>query len=162
MVCFFLETVLDKIDHKILSHLLEDGRCSFSQIAKDVNLTDVAIKKRFDRLKRKGIISSVSADINLKALGYENPIFVQIRSEISKNKDLIKRLKSIDYLIELHQVLGEYNLLAKLIVPNIDSAEKFIEQLGVLDGVLDIKTQVILSELKKSNSLPSFSLQKKF
>ena len=156
-----MEFELDKIDHKIISHLLEDGRCSFSQIAKDVSLTDVAIKKRVDRLKRKGIITSISATINLKALGYENPIYVQIRSEISKNKEIIKRLKSLDYVLELYQILGEYNLLAKLVVPSIDSAEKFIEQLGVIDGVLDIKTQVILSELKKSGSLPSFSLQRK-
>ena len=152
---------MDKTDHKILARLIEDGRVSFSQIAKEVELTDVAIKKRFDRLKRKGVISSVSANINLKALGYENPIYVQIRSEISKNKDIIKRLKSMDYLLELYQVLGEYNLLAKLIVPNIDSAEKFIEQLGILDGVLDIKALVVLSELKKSSSLPTFSFQKK-
>jgi len=70
-------------------------------------------------------------------------------------------LKEFDYIIELHQVLGEYNLLAKLVVPNLSLAEKFIEKLGVLDGVLDIKTLVILSELKKTNSLPIFSLQKK-
>ena len=153
--------MLDKTDHKILARLVEDGRMSFSQIAKEVELTDVAIKKRFDRLKRKGVISSVSANLSLKALGYENPIYVQIRSEISKNKDIIKRLKSLDYLIELHQVLGEYNFLAKLVVPNIDSAEKFIDQLGSMDGILDIKALVVLSELKKSNSLPSFSFQKK-
>lgn len=152
---------MDKVDHKIIQHLLQDGRSSFSSIAKDVNLTDVAIKKRVERLKRKGVISAITADLNLKVLGYENPIFVQIRSEISKNKELIKRLKEFDYIIELHQVLGEYNLLAKLVVPNLSLAEKFIEKLGVLDGVLDIKTLVILSELKKTNSLPIFSLQKK-
>jgi DNA-binding Lrp family transcriptional regulator len=153
---------LDKIDHKILGHLLIDGRAAFSNIAREVNLTDVAIKKRFDRLKRKGVISGVSVDINLKSLGYENPIYVQIRSEISKNRELIKRLKEMDYVVELNQVLGEYNLLAKLVVPDIDSAEKFINHLGSVDGVLDIKTQMVLSELKKTNSLPTFSFQKKF
>ena len=110
---------LDKIDFKIIQHLLVDGRASFSAIAKDVSLTDVAIKKRFERLKRKGVIDYISANLNLKIMGYENPIFVQIRSEISKNKDLIKRLKEFDSVIELHQVLGEYNLLAKLVVPNL-------------------------------------------
>src|SRR3989344_4070884 len=157
---FSLE-VLDNIDHKILSLLLEDGRASFSTIAGEVKLTDVAIKKRFERLKRRGIINSISADLNLKVLGYENPIFVQIRSEISKNRDVIKKLKEMDYVIELHQVLGEYNIFAKLVVPDLDSAEKFIERLGNLDGILDIKTLVVISEVKKSKSLPSFSLQKK-
>ena len=152
---------LDKIDHKIISMLIEDGRASFSAIALEVKLTDVAIKKRVERLKRRGIIASITADLSLKALGYENPIFVQIRSEISKNKDVIKRLKEFDYIIEIYQVLGEYNIFAKLVVPDLDSAEKFVERLGTLDGVLDIKTLVVMSEVKKSKSLPSFSLQNK-
>ena len=151
---------LDKVDHKIISLLLEDGRASFSNIASEVKLTDVAIKKRFERLKRRGIINSISADINLRVLGYENPIFVQIRSELSKNKDVIKKLKDLDYVLDLNQVLGEYNLLAKLVVPDLDSAEKFVESLGKMDGVLDIKTLVVISEVKKSKVLPSFSLQK--
>ncbi|MFH1256611.1 MAG: Lrp/AsnC family transcriptional regulator [Candidatus Diapherotrites archaeon] len=152
---------LDKIDHKIIQKLLEDGRSSFSTIAKETSLTDVAIKKRVERLKRRGIINSISADLNMKILGYENPIYVQIRSELSKNKEVIKRLKEFDYVLELYQILGEYNLLAKLVVPDLDSAEKFINRLGILDGILDIKTLMILSELKKTNSLPSASLQKK-
>ncbi len=134
---------------------------SFSSIAKDVQLTDVAIKKRVERLKRKGVITSITADLNLKVLGYENPIYVQIRSDMGKTKNLVKRLSEFDYVMELYQILGEYNLLAKLVLPDIDSAEKFINQLGVLDGIIDIKTQMILSELKKSNSLPTFSFQKK-
>ena len=58
---------------------------------------------------------------------------------MSKNKDVIKRLKELDYIIELYQILGEYNLLAKLIVPNIESAETFINKLGTFDGILDVK-----------------------
>ncbi|MCD6434236.1 MAG: Lrp/AsnC ligand binding domain-containing protein, partial [Candidatus Diapherotrites archaeon] len=61
---------------------------------------------------------------------------------------------------ELYQVLGEYNLLAKIIVPNLEQAEKFIEQIGLIDGVIDIKTLVVLSELKNETGLPSQTLQK--
>ena len=157
-----MQVSLDKIDLAILKRLLDDGRASFSSIAKDTNLTDVAIKKRVEGLKRKGVISSISVDLNFKTLGFENPIFVQMRSEISKNKDLIKKLSSLDYIVELHQVLGEYNLLAKILVTNLDHAEKVIGQLGLLDGILDFKTLVVLSEIKKSKALPSSSLQKRF
>ncbi len=152
---------LDKIDHKILGDLLKDGRKSFSAIARETKLTDVAIKKRVESLVRRGIISGVSADLNMKTLGYENPVFVQIRSELSKNKDLIKKLNSYDYVAELHQVLGEYNLFAKLVVPDLGSAERFINELGLVDGVIDVKTLVVLSELKKSYSVPSGTLQNK-
>ena len=152
---------LDKVDHLILSALLSDGRASFSAIARDSGLTDVAIKKRVESLKRRGVISGVSVDLNYKVLGYENPIFVQMRCEVSKQKDIIKKLQGMDFVLEFYQVLGEYNLHAKLIVPNLESAEKFINQLGLIDGVIDLKTMVVLSELKKSKTLPSSTLQNK-
>jgi Lrp/AsnC family transcriptional regulator for asnA, asnC and gidA len=152
---------LDKIDHKIIQRLLEDGRASFSSIAKEVKLTDVAIKKRVESLIKKGVISSIGANLNYKVLGYENPVFVQMRTDMSKHKDLVKKLSSFDYVLELYQVLGEYNLIAKIVVPNIDSAERFINDLGLIDGISDIKTQLVLSEVKKTNSLPTQALQKK-
>ena len=152
---------LDKIDHIVLKALLEDGRASFSAIARETKLTDVAIKKRVESLKRRGVIDSISVDLNYKALGYENPIFVQIRSEVSKHKDIVKKLNEMDFVLELYQVLGEYNLIAKLIVPNLETAEKFISQLGLIDGIIDLKTMVVLSELKKAAALPSKTFQNK-
>jgi DNA-binding Lrp family transcriptional regulator len=156
-----LSVVLDKIDYIILDALLHDGRASFSAIARETKLTDVAIKKRVESLKRRSIISGVSVDLNYKSLGYENPIFVQIRSELSKNKDIVRKLGNMDFVLELYQVLGEYNLIAKLIVPSLETAEKFISQLGLIDGIIDLKTMVVLSEIKKSSTLPSKTLQNK-
>ncbi len=152
---------LDRIDLIILKSLLRDGRASFSSIAKETKLTDVAIKKRVEGLKKKGVIDSITANLNLKTLGFENPIFVQIRSEIGKNKDLFKKLTDLDYVIELYQVLGEYNMLAKIVVNDLNQAEKVIAKLGVFDGLIDLKTLVVLSELKSGPSLPSGALQKR-
>ncbi|MBU1121067.1 MAG: Lrp/AsnC family transcriptional regulator [archaeon] len=153
---------LDKIDHQIIRMLLDDGRVSFSTIAKEVKLTDVAIKKRIDGLIRKGVINSINANINLNVLGYQNPLFIQLRTETGKHKDLTKKLGSFDNVLELYHVIGEYNLLAKIVVPEISEAETFINKLGLLDGVLDIKTQLVINELKKTNALPTMPLQKKF
>lgn len=152
---------LDRIDHVIIQRLIEDGRTSFSAIAKETNLTDVAIKKRFESLKRRNVIRAVSADLNLKVLGFENPIFVQMRTELSKNKDIVKKMSELDFVVECYQVLGEYNLFAKIVVTDLDNAEKFINQIGVLDGVLDMKTMVVLSELKKTKALPAEAFQKR-
>lgn len=152
---------LDKVDLVILKNLLHDGRASFSGIAKQIGLTDVAVKKRVEGLKRKGVISSINATLNFKALGFENPIYIQIRSEIGKNKDLFKKLNGLDCIVELHQVLGEYNLLAKIVVNDLNSAEKEISKLGLFDGVIDLKTLVVLSELKSGPVLPFAALQKK-
>lgn len=152
---------LDRIDRIILEALLSDGRASFSAIARQAKLTDVAIKKRVEMLKKRGIVSSITANLNFKALGFENPIFVQMRSEISKNRDVIKKLLAMDSIVELYQVLGEYNLLAKIVVSDLESAEALINKVGLVDGIIDVKTLVVMSEISKNAILPSQSLQKK-
>ncbi len=156
-----MQAAFDKTDLIILKSLMHDGRASFSSIAKETALTDVAIKKRVESLRRRGIVSSITANLNYKALGFENPIFVQIRSEIGKNKDLIKKMENFDHIIELYQVLGEYNLLAKMVVNDLSAAEKVISKLGLIDGVLDVKALVVLNELKQGKVLPSTALQRK-
>ena len=156
-----MKVSLDKIDLIVIQKLIEDGRASFSSIAKEAKLTDVAIKKRVESLKRKGVLSSITANLNYKTLGFENPIFIQIRSEVAKNKDLIKKLSALDFVSELYQVLGEYNLLAKILVQDLEAAEKTISKLGTIDGILDLKTLVVLTEIKRSCTLPSEALQKK-
>lgn len=152
---------LDRIDRIILEALLSDGRASFSAIARQAKLTDVAIKKRVEMLKKRGIVSSITANLNFKALGFENPIYVQMRSEISKNRDVIKKLLAMDSIVELYQVLGEYNLLAKIVVSDLESAESLINKVGLVDGIIDVKTLVVMSEISKMAILPSQSLQKK-
>jgi DNA-binding Lrp family transcriptional regulator len=156
-----LQIALDSVDLTVIKRLLEDGRASFSSIAKETKLTDVAIKKRVEALKRKGVLKAISAELNYRVLGFENPVYVQIRSELSKTKNLIQKLNALDYVIELFQVLGEYNLLAKILINDLDSAEKIVNRLSLLDGIIDMKTLVVISELKMSNALPSSGLQKK-
>jgi Lrp/AsnC family transcriptional regulator for asnA, asnC and gidA len=152
---------LDKIDHKILNYLIEDGRIAFSAVAKDIGLTDVATKKRIDSLFKKGIIERITAILNLKALGFENPIFISIRTEMPKTADIVKRLMENDFVTELYQTLGEYNIMAKILVRDLEEAKRFVEQLQSIEGILDVKSTLVLSPMKKSYSLPPETLQKK-
>ena len=156
-----LANSLDKIDNIILQALLDDGRASFSAIARESNLTDVAIKKRVESLKRRGIIDNISVDLNYRALGYENPIFLQLRCSAAKQKDVIKRLSVMDFVLEIHKVMGEYDLMIKIIAPNLETGDKFISQIGLIDGVMEHKTMVVTSQVKRSKTLPSLPLQKK-
>lgn len=152
---------LDKTDHLILQLLLEDGRASFSRIAKETNLTDVAIKKRVESLKRKGVIENISVNLDYRVLGFENPVFVQLRIDLSKTKDVVKKLSTIDSVLEMYQVLGEYNFLAKLIVSDLAHAERVIGELGKVDGVRDVKTMVVTNRIRRAFSIPTATLQRK-
>ena len=55
---------MDQIDEKILSILREDSRTSFVEIAKVVNLSEAAIRRRVANLLKAGVISKFTIETN--------------------------------------------------------------------------------------------------
>jgi len=82
-----------------------------------------------------GIGPETADSILLYAL--EKPVFVQMRSEVGKTAEIINKLSSFDYVMEVYQVLGEFNILGKIMIPNIEFAEKFIKDLSKIDGLAE-------------------------
>lgn len=46
---------MDAIDYAILEILKDDGRCTYSDIAEQVNLSRVAVRERIAAMKRKAL-----------------------------------------------------------------------------------------------------------
>jgi DNA-binding Lrp family transcriptional regulator len=154
-------TQLDKVDRLLLQRLMDDGRSSFSALARETKLTDVAIKKRFERLKRMSVIKAVTANLDYDALGFSKPVFVMVKSDPGKAKQLTKKLKDLDFVIEFYHLIGESNFMMKLTVPNISDIQKYLHEISVLDGVREMQSMMVLDEHRKLNVLPSAPFQKR-
>ncbi|HXV66052.1 MAG TPA: AsnC family transcriptional regulator [Nitrosopumilaceae archaeon] len=59
---------LDKVDTAILNSLMEDGRKSFRQIGREVNVTTPTVQARYQRLVNLGFIKSITPDLDLKKI----------------------------------------------------------------------------------------------
>ncbi|MEK6970278.1 MAG: Lrp/AsnC family transcriptional regulator [archaeon] len=152
---------LDKIDLLVLRRLLEDGRASFSQLARETALTDVAIKKRFDRLKRQGVIRSIAAELDLDVLGFTKPVYVLLKTEAGMNKQIAKRLGELEHIVEFHELLGEHHFMLKLVSPDMVHVKRYLDELGNVEGIKEIHSLPVLAEIKKSHSLPPTPFQKR-
>ncbi|MCX8151362.1 MAG: Lrp/AsnC family transcriptional regulator, partial [Candidatus Bathyarchaeota archaeon] len=63
--------LLNELDAKILKHLLADGRTSFVEMAKTLQVTKNKIWKRYRILEKKGIITGSTVQINFTSFGYD-------------------------------------------------------------------------------------------
>ena len=61
--------MLDSIDSHILRRLAQNSRISYTDLAKEVGLSGVAVKERIDRLVNQGIIEQFSIVISAEKLG---------------------------------------------------------------------------------------------
>jgi len=63
---------LDFINKEIIKKLSEDGRLPFSELAKELKISNSLVHQRVKKLQELGIITGYSVDLDTKAMGFEN------------------------------------------------------------------------------------------
>ncbi len=138
--------MIDQTDEKIISILRDDSRKSFVEIAKMVNLSEAAIRRRVSNLIKTGVISrftietSVGPQANAITLLSVNPSFPT--SEIS-NK--LKKMRGVDSIFE---ITGEYDIAVIVSGSNIAEINGTIDEIRKLTGIDDTNTVVVLKVVR--------------
>src|SRR5436305_14144001 len=70
---------VDEIDRRILGELMTDGRVSFAELGRRVNLSPPAVAERVQRLERAGVITGYRAELDPRALGYQLTAIVRVK-----------------------------------------------------------------------------------
>jgi DNA-binding Lrp family transcriptional regulator len=63
-----LDTKLDRTDLAIINSLMQDGRKSFRQIAREIKVSTPTVESRFDKMKGMGIINHIQPIINVEKI----------------------------------------------------------------------------------------------
>jgi Lrp/AsnC family leucine-responsive transcriptional regulator len=85
---------MDKYDRMLLSALLENGRASYADLARKVNLSAPAVAERVAKLEASGVITGYQAKVDMAKLGLPIQCVIELRLNQHGNQkaydDLIK------------------------------------------------------------------------
>jgi Lrp/AsnC family leucine-responsive transcriptional regulator len=138
----FQERNLDATDWQILSELQADGRLSFNQLGKRVNLSPPAVADRVRRLEETGVIVGYKAQVDPARAGQPLAAFVQMRC--TTGRCLLKTTRSEDFpeVLEIHKLSGNSCTMLRVRVASMLHLEGLFERLGEHG---EINTHVVLS-----------------
>ncbi len=107
---------LDQVDFKILNLLIQDATLPYTEIAKQVFVSDGTVHVRMKKLKDLGIIRHAQLHVDYAKLGWDVEAFLGIYLEKSSQYDEVAtKLKEIPEVISLNYTTGSYSMLAKII-----------------------------------------------
>lgn len=141
--------MLDAVDKKILNMLLESGRVSYTDIAKEVDMKPPSIIDRIKKLEHEGIIKGYTAIVDYQKLGFDLSAFIGIAVENHKHVAILeKSFKDVDEgVVSCYHVTGEFTLLLKVITENTQTLAKIIKKLRAINGVTKTNTMLIFSTM---------------
>ncbi|MFG5863834.1 Lrp/AsnC family transcriptional regulator [Metapseudomonas sp. CR1201] len=133
---------MDKYDRLLLLALIENGRASFADLARRVNLSPPAVADRVAKLEAAGIITGYHAGVDLAKLGLPIECVIELRITDRDYKRTQEALEEIPQLTLCHRVTGDACLLIKAAVASMPELQDLIDRIGQFGAT---KTSLILS-----------------
>lgn len=149
---------LTAIDRKILRALQEDGRMTIQAIADRVGLSPSPCLRRIRQMERAEIITGYSAMVDQKAVGLPVSVFISIKLERQRARELDAFAAAISRWPEVtdaYLMTGQFDFLLRVVCADLESYEHFLrEKLTQVEGVASIESSFSLGTLKVGRSLP--------
>ena len=161
--------VLDDLDRELLNSLLLNARAPLSEIARKLGVARTTLSERLEKLEKMGIVKGFRAELDLRRLGYKFTAFVLVkvrraglRGDKSNQELLAEKIigdcrtrRDLPWVEEAHIITGEYDLLLKVRVKDIDELTAFlIRYMPEHSDVVQTHTILVLKTIEESKCPP--------
>jgi Lrp/AsnC family transcriptional regulator, leucine-responsive regulatory protein len=121
---------LDQTDWRIIAELQRDGKLSYNQLARRVNLSSPAVAERVRRLEQSGVIAGYQARIDPARAGLPLTAFVQMHCALTRCLLKTTTADDLPEIVEIHKLSGNFCTMLKVRVASMSHLEGLLERLG--------------------------------
>jgi len=144
-----LKNGLDAFDQQIMVALKEDGRMSFAEIARRLDVSPGMVRERYHRLVEAGILQVVAVT-NPPLVGYRMMTLIGIKVDGSRLEEIAREIAAFDEVVYLVICTGSFDLLAEVVCRDNAALLQFLTQrLHTVEGINDTETFVYLDIAKE-------------
>jgi Lrp/AsnC family transcriptional regulator, regulator for asnA, asnC and gidA len=111
-------SALDRVDKAIIEQLQQDGRRPYTHIAREVGLSEAAVRQRVQRLIDDDVMQIVAVTDPFKiGFGRQAMIGVRVDGDIMTAADALASLDEVEYVVI---TAGSLDLLVEVVVEDDD------------------------------------------
>ncbi|MET1535861.1 Lrp/AsnC family transcriptional regulator [Burkholderia sola] len=133
---------MDDLDWKILALLQDNGRLSYTELARQVHLSVPAVTERVKRLEAAGVVEGYTARVNPSAAGYPVSALIGITVQQPAKAKFLKLLETIPEVVECHHVTGADSYVMRLVAVSMAHLEQLIERINLYG---ETRTSIVMS-----------------
>ena len=140
---------LDKVDRAVLENLLEDGRMSFTELAKRVGVSRGVLAKRVENMQNQGVIDKFTVLVSREYFRKPLPVFFDVAVNGKHIVDVAEKLSQHEDIFVVYQMSGHSSLHIHGYFEDIEDVYRFIhDYMSKLPGIQDISTEFLLKKFK--------------
>jgi Lrp/AsnC family transcriptional regulator for asnA, asnC and gidA len=144
-----LNKKMDDVDTAILRSLIKNSRISLSQMSKEIDVPDATISNRLKKLENE-VIKRYTVILDWQKIGLDITTIIIIQTESEKHESVKEELSKLNEVSEVYSVSGEYDILIKVWVQDIEELNKLMNtKIRSIDGVEDLTEMIVMERVKE-------------
>lgn len=146
---------MSPLDTKILGLLIKDGRASFAEIARVLNVSRAHVRERVQKLIDGGVIEQFTAVVNPEKMGKAVSAFFDIKVAPQEIQGVARDLASQPEVVSLYIMNDMQSLHIHTLTEDSLQLERFsVDHLFGRPGVTSIDCKTLMSRLKHRRGGP--------
>lgn len=133
---------MDDIDAKILRILRDRARISYTDLGKEVGLSEGAARKRVQKLIESGRIEKFTIEAAVRD-GISAVILVSVSTEVPTS-DIAEKIREIEGVETVYEVTGQFDVAAMLSGEGLGTVNACVDEIRRIPGVVGTNTLVVL------------------
>lgn len=150
--------MLDRADLKLLHLLQANGRMTNQELASEAGLSASACWRRVKVLEDSGVVRGYAALLDNEKAGFSMSAILHISLERHDSRfveEFVKRVKDRPEILECFATTGDADYHLRVVVRDMAAYNQFLDMfIFKLPGIRQIRTNVILREVKAGVALP--------
>jgi len=150
--------LISRNDRRILAQLQSDSRLTMQELAERVGMSSSAVWRRVKSLEEEGVIERYAALLNARKSGFGLASIVHVslaRHEQANVDQFIQEVLRHPEVLECFATSGEADFHLRVVVEDIDAYNEFLDEfIFKLPGVSQVRSNIILKEIKADTALP--------
>lgn len=149
------DTNLDETDLEILQQIEDDFDVSLETVAQELGLSKSAVHYRIKKLKEKGIIRGVTADVDPFALGLEMVAItdVSVAHHEGYSENIGEEIAAIAGVEQVYYTMGDVDFVAVSRVQTRTQLNDLVERIVAIDGVNETSSKFVLEEFHDTRNV---------
>jgi len=140
---------IDEVDQKIINLFHEDGRMSYRNIAKELDVSIGTVHNRIEKLVKAGVIKRFSPVIDHEKLGYSLTTIIGVRVKGGVLKNWEDRTAYHKNVLCMYDVTGEFDAILITRFKDTKELDQFVKTLLKEPDVQRTYTQTVLNIVKE-------------
>lgn len=146
---------MSPLDTKILGLLIKDGRASFAEIARALNVTRAHVRERVQKLIDEGVIEQFTAVVNPEKMGKAVSAFFDVQVAPQGIQEIARDLAAQPEVISLYIMNDMQSLHMHTLTENMAILEQFsANHLFGREMVRKVDCKTLMSRLKNRRGGP--------